>query len=487
MNKKAIIIGSGIAGIALSVRLKVKGYDVHVFEKNESYGGKLSEFKLGEYRYDFGPKLFTMPELLIDLFKLSNHNIDDYLKYEKIEVGCKYFWEDGKIFNAYSDKQKLIKEIVSEFDTDKKKLNNYLNKSKKKFDLTRTIFLEKSLHKVSTFFSVSSFRAILNFFSLDITKPLNQLNEETFDDERLVQLFNRFATYNGSNPFVTSGIMSMIQHLEHDLGVYMPSNGLSDISKSIYNLALDLGVKFSFNSSVNQIIIDNKEAKGVKIGNKNYPADIIISNMDVSLTYERLLSGLRKPNYLKNVEPSSSAIVFYWNINRTFKEINLHNIIFSKSESEEFDYIFNKKLIYEDPTIYICPTSKVVKDDAPKGCENWFILINSPYDSGQNWEEIKNTLRENIIKKINRTLNVEIEKNILMEQVFTPKDIEIKTLSQYGSLYGSSSNSMMSAFLRHPNFSKKIKNLYFCGGSVHPGGGIPLCLNSAKIVSELIK
>jgi phytoene desaturase len=487
MNKKAIIIGSGIAGIALSVRLKVKGYDVHVFEKNESYGGKLSEFKLGEYRYDFGPKLFTLPELLVDLFKISNQNIDDYIKYKKIEVGCKYFWEDGKVFNAYADKQKLIKEIVSEFDTDKKKINNYLNRSKKKFDLTRTIFLEKSLHKVSTFFSISAFRAILNFFSLDILKPLNQLNEETFDDKKLVQLFNRFATYNGSNPFVTSGIMSMIQHLEHDLGVFMPSNGLSDISKSIYNLANDLGVTFSFNSNIDKIIINKNKAIGVEKNKQKYLADIVVSNMDVNLTYSKLLNGFKKPKYLKDYEPSSSAIVFYWNINKSFKELDLHNIIFSNNNSKEFDYIFDKKLVYEDPTIYICPTSKVVKNDAPEGCENWFILINSPHDSGQNWDEIKDTLRRNIIKKINKTLNVKIEKHILIEEVFTPKDIEIKTLSQYGSLYGSSSNSLMSAFLRHPNFSRKIKNLYFCGGSVHPGGGIPLCLNSAKIVSELIK
>jgi phytoene desaturase len=487
MSKKAIIIGSGIAGLALSVRLKVKGYDVHVFEKNESYGGKLSEFKLGEYRYDFGPKLFTLPELLVDLFKISNQNIDDYIKYKKIEVGCKYFWEDGKVFNAYSDKQKLIKEIVSEFETDNFKLNNYLNKSKKKFDLTRTIFLEKSLHKVSTFFSISAFRAILNFFSLDILKPLNQLNEETFDDKKLVQLFNRFATYNGSNPFVTSGIMSMIQHLEHDLGVFMPSNGLSDISKSIYNLANDLGVTFSFNSNIDKIIIDKNKAIGVEKNKQKYLADIVVSNMDVNLTYSKLLNGFKKPKYLKDYEPSSSAIVFYWNINKSFKELDLHNIIFSNNNSKEFDYIFDKKLVYEDPTIYICPTSKVVKNDAPEGCENWFILINSPHDSGQNWDEIKDTLRRNIIKKINKTLNVKIEKHILIEEVFTPKDIEIKTLSQYGSLYGSSSNSLMSAFLRHPNFSRKIKNLYFCGGSVHPGGGIPLCLNSAKIVSELIK
>ena len=121
--------------------------------------------------------------------------------------------------------------------------------------------------------------------------------------------------------------------------------------------------------------------------------------MDVNLTYSKLLKGFKKPRYLKDYEPSSSAIVFYWNIDRSFKELDLHNIIFSQNNSEEFDYIFNKKLVSEDPTIYICPTSKVVKKDAPKGCENWFILINSPYDSGQDWNNIKKTLRQNIIRK----------------------------------------------------------------------------------------
>ena len=378
-------------------------------------------------------------------------------------------------------------EISSKLNTNENKLRKYLNKSKFKFELTRKIFLESSLHKLSTYFSIDALKGIISFFKLDMTMSLNKLNSKNFNNKKLVQLFNRFATYNGSNPYKTSGIMSMIQHLEHDLGVFMPTNGLSDISKSIFILANDLGVKFHFNSSVDEIIIDDKKAIGVKSQNKKHLAEIIISNMDINLTYERLLPSIKKPHYLKKYEPSSSAIVFYWNINNTFKEIDLHNIIFSNNDAKEFDSIFNKKTVYEDPTIYICPTSKVVKNDAPKNCENWFILINSPYDSGQNWDEIKDTLRRNIIRKINKTLNIKIEKHILTEEVFTPKDIEIKTLSQYGSLYGSSSNSLMSAFLRHPNFSRKIKNLYFCGGSVHPGGGIPLCLNSAKIVSELIK
>ena len=209
--------------------------------------------------------------------------------------------------------------------------------------------------------------------------------------------------------------------------------------------------------------------------------------MDVSLTYDRLLVGYKKPLFIQNYQPSSSAVVFYWNINKSFRNLNVHNIIFSKNQEDEFDYIFNKKLIYTDPTVYICSTSKIVEDDAPAGCENWFILINSPFDNGQDWEKIKKDLRKNIIKKINSTLKVDIESNIVGEKILTPVDIESETLSKFGSLYGSSSNSLKSAFVRHPNFSKNINNLYFCGGSVHPGGGIPLCLNSAKIVSDLIK
>ena len=486
MKKKVIIIGSGIAGLALSVRLKSKGYNVEVFEKNENVGGKLSDFYLNNFRHDFGPKLFTMPNLIEDIFEDAKVDIDKYFKYSKLDLACKYFWDDGHIFNAYSDSQKFIDEVHEKFNKEGNKVEKYIFNSKKKFNLVKKIFLEKSLHKISTYLSFDSLKAILNFLQLNIFISLNSLNKRYFRDEKLIQLFNRFATYNGSSPYLTSGIMSIIQHLEHDLGVFMPKKGISDISHSLYILAIDLGVKFHFNSEIDKILIKNKSAVGVSINKINYKADIIVSNMDVNLTYDKLLKGYKKPHFVMNYQPSSSAIVFYWNMNKSFSNISVHNIIFSKDQKKEFDHIFNKNSIYEDPTVYICSTSKIVKEDAPDGCENWFILINSPFDDGQDWEIIKKELRSNIIKKINSTLKVDIENNIIKEKILTPVDIETETLSKFGSLYGSSSNSLQSAFVRHPNFSKNINNLYFCGGSVHPGGGIPLCLNSAKIVSELI-
>jgi phytoene desaturase len=486
MGKKVVIVGSGISSLALAVRLKSKNYDVHVYEKNSTYGGKLEEFKLGEFRYDFGPKLFTMPQYLLDLFRISNKNIEDYFSYKKLNISCKYFWKDGKELNAYVDRERLIKEFVSKFRVNEKNLRNYLSNSKKKFLITKSIFLDNSLHKFSTYFSLDTIKGILNIFKLNLFTSLNSLNQKTFTDVKVVQFFNRFATYNGSNPYKTSGIMSMIQHLEHDIGTYMPVNGMNEIPSSIYKLAKDLGVKFYFNSQVDKIIIKNKFAVGIEVSSKKIDYDIVVSNMDVNYTYERLLVGIKKPKYLENYEPSSSALVFYWNMNKSFDELKLHNVIFSDNYFEEFDYIFNKKLIYEDPTIYISITSKIVKSDAPNDCENWFILINAPHDSGQNWEEISKKLKIDIINKLNKILKVDISKHIEMERILSPKDIEIKTLSKFGSLYGSSSNSMSSAFLRHPNFSNQIKNLFFCGGSVHPGGGIPLCLKSAEIVSKII-
>ena len=151
-----------------------------------------------------------------------------------------------------------------------------------------------------------------------------------------------------------------------------------------------------------------------------------------------------------------------------------------------FEHIFDKKSISSDPTIYINISSKEEGSDAPQGCENWFVMINAPGNYGQDWETLKKEVRQRIVKKINRILKVNIEEYIEAEEILEPMTIESRTYSHKGSLYGASSNSQFAAFLRHPNFSKQLKNLYFCGGSVHPGGGIPLCLLSAKIVSNLI-
>lgn len=485
--KKAIIIGSGVGGLATALRLKAQGLDVVVFENNSYPGGKLSSFNLGQYRFDAGPSLLTMPHYIDELFELFNENPKDYFNYKRKDISCKYFWEDKTVLNAYSDKNKFINEINKVLKVDKNIVTKYLLKAKKKYDLTKNIFLEQSLHKIKTYLSSDLIKGIFNLYIFQINKTLDTVNQDELKEPHLVQLFNRFATYNGSSPFKTPGMMTLIQHLEQEYGTFVSEKGMINISKSIFDLAKRNGVKFEFNKLVNEIVVKNNKVVGVKVNNTVIESDFVVSNMDIVPTYKKLLKKSYQPKKVLNQERSSSALIFYWGIKKTFKNLELHNILFSNNYKKEFDSIFELGTISDDPTVYINITSKDVVSDAPKESENWFVMINSPNNTGQDWNEIIKTVRKNTINKINRTLNIDIESFIEFEKVFSPKTIEKNTQSYLGSLYGSSSNNKMSAFLRHPNFSKHIQNLYFCGGSVHPGGGIPLCLLSAKIVSELIK
>lgn len=485
--KKAIIIGSGVGGLATALRLKAQGLDVVVFENNSYPGGKLSSFNLGQYRFDAGPSLLTMPHYIDELFELFNENPKDYFNYKRKDISCKYFWEDKTVLNAYSDKNKFINEINKVLKVDKNIVTKYLLKAKKKYDLTKNIFLEQSLHKIKTYLSSDLIKGIFNLYIFQINKTLDTVNQDELKEPHLVQLFNRFATYNGSSPFKTPGMMTLIQHLEQEYGTFVSEKGMINIPKSIFDLAKRNGVKFEFNKLVNEIVVKNNKVVGVKVNNTVIESDFVVSNMDIVPTYKKLLKKSYQPKKVLNQERSSSALIFYWGIKKTFKNLELHNILFSNNYKKEFDSIFELGTISDDPTVYINITSKDVVSDAPKESENWFVMINSPNDTGQDWNEIIKTVRKNTINKINRTLNIDIESFIEFEKVFSPKTIEKNTQSYLGSLYGSSSNNKMSAFLRHPNFSKHIQNLYFCGGSVHPGGGIPLCLLSAKIVSELIK
>ena len=427
-----------------------------------------------------------MPHFIDELFDLFNENPRDHFNYKKKDISCKYFWDDGTKLNAYSEKSKFINEINKVLGVKESTVSTYLLKAKKKYDLTKSMFLEQSLHKLKTYLSKDLLIGLCNVFSFQINKTLNQVNELELKEPHLVQLFNRFATYNGSSPYKTPGMMTLVQHLEQEYGTFVSDKGMQNITNSLYNLALRQGVDFKFNNYVSEILVSNNIATGIKVGDKTYESDIVISNMDVVPTYRNLLKNHYQPEKILNQERSSSALIFYWGVKKEFKNLDLHNIFFSKDYKTEFQTIFENNTISVDPTIYINITSKDVKGDAPINCENWFVMINSPNDSGQDWDNMIDQVKSNVIKKINKILKVNIEDFIECEKVYTPKTIESNTQSYMGSLYGSSSNNLMSAFLRHPNFSNKILNLYFCGGSVHPGGGIPLCLLSAKIVSQLV-
>lgn len=483
---KAGIIGAGIAGIATAVRLAAKGYEVDVFEANPYHGGKLSEIRLGAYRFDAGPSLFTMPHFVEDLFQVARKDIKNYFSYKKLETVCKYFYEDGTCIEAFADKQRFAQEVEAKTGEKKEKILKYLQKSAKKYEITANLFLERSLHKISTWLSKEAMRGYARLYELEIFKTMHQANHSFFSDERLVQLFNRFATYNGSNPYQTPATLTIIPHLEHNIGAFFPKGGMYAITKSLVRLAEDLGVRFHLSSQVEQIITEGKKAKGLQIAGTVIPFDVVVSNMDIVATYKKLLPQAQHPEKLLRQPKSSSALIFYWGIKREFSNLDVHNIFFSKNYQAEFEHIFKHQTIYHDPTVYVNIGSKGEPADAPSGCETWFVMINTPNNVGQDWDRLIVEARKNILQKLSRLLQTDIEPLIEVEGTLDARGIEAKTFSHQGALYGNSSNNRYAAFLRHANFSKQFDNLFFVGGSVHPGGGIPLCLSSAAIVSKMI-
>jgi phytoene desaturase len=479
--KKVLVVGSGVAGLAASIRLAHAGFSVKVLEKEATYGGKMGVLEKDGFRWDTGPSLFTMPQYVLELLAIDGKKDVDF-SFHTLGTVCNYFWDDGISFSAVADKQKLIQSFEEVLGEPKQNVELFLNKSEEKYLITNHVFLEQSLHRFKTYLKWGTIKSMLQIHKVDIFKKMHHQTAAILKTPKAIQFFDRYATYNGSNPYQAPATLNVIPHYEIGFGAFLPKGGIRAIADALYQKALKLGVEFEFNFEVKDI----KKIQGMYQVNIEKIADIVVSNMDIATASKGPLSSFLKPAK-SQYEPSSSALIFYWGINKLFPQLNAHNIFFSNDYKNEFDHIFHQKSICDDPTVYVHITSGFEKNDAPDGSQNFFVMINVPHMSGQNWEALISKSRENILKKLSHSLQVNLSDHIVSEEMLTPEKIQTKTGSHLGALYGSSSNHIMSAFLRQPNFSFKHKGLYFCGGSVHPGGGIPLCLLSAKITTEKIK
>ncbi|HMQ78197.1 MAG TPA: phytoene desaturase family protein [Ignavibacteria bacterium] len=512
------VIGSGLGGLSAAIRLAHAGYDVTVYEKNPTPGGKARSITRNGFRFDTGPSLITMPFVINELFESVGENPAEWLTLNKLDNLCRYYYPDGTILNAYSDKEKFVTEIEANTTEKKEALYKYLEYCKTIYELTADIFLFKDLYSPKTYTNLKALKTLFKLPKIDSFRTMNEANRLFFKDEKIIQLFNRYATYNGSDPYKCPATLNIISHVEYTIGGYYASGGMFSLTDALYKLAIKKGVKFCFNSPVEKIITDGKNVKGILTGGKEILSDAVISNADVYSTYGKLLndnksSAAKKYNKL---EPSSSALVFYWGVNLTSQKLDTHNILFSADYKKEFEELFDKKVYPTDPTIYIYVSSKFSPADAPPGKENWFVMINAPNSTSSNpqfmsppyrvkepvsrWgvsgfagqlvppqrEGGLNEIKETILAKIKALTGYDIKDKIETESIMTPQDIEEETGSYSGSIYGISSNSRNAAFLRQPNGSKQYKGLYFTGGSAHPGGGIPLVILSGKLAAEKI-
>jgi len=393
--------------------------------------------------------------------------------------------DDGTRLIAHSDPAAFAEEAQRVLGEPAGNVRAHLDLARRQYEATKGLFLERSLHKASTYLRRDALPALAALPSLKLTQTMHQVHAQRFRSPKMVQLFDRFATYNGSTPYQAPGTLAMIPHLEFGFGTFVPYGGMVAITNSLVALAQRQGVVFHYGKGVERIRVQGRRATGLVVQGADVSADVVISNMDVTPTYRRLMPDLPAPEKTLAQERSSSAFIFYWGLRREFPELDLHNILFANDYEAEFRDLFERKVLHDDPTVYIHITSKDLEGEAPAGGENWFVMINAPANYGQDWVALRAQARSAILAKIQRALGVDIEPFIEVEDLLDPPTIEARTGSDRGALYGASSNNAMAAFLRHPNFHRQIPNLYFVGGSAHPGGGIPLCLLSAKIAANL--
>lgn len=406
---KAAIIGSGIAGIACSIRLAMQGFEVDVYEANSTPGGKITSFRKDGFRFDKGPSLFTMPELVEELFELAQRDPRTYFHYKSLAIACQYFYEDKTTLTAYTNVHQFSQEVMHKLGIKAKIIENYLARSNKLFELTKTTFLEHSLHQWGTYCTKNTLKLLYHILELPLLRSFHQSNTIQLKHPKLIQLFNRFATYQGANPYTASGILQVIPHLEHNIGAFFPQGGMYTIVQSLFKLSQELGVRYYFNTPVEKIWVSQRKTYGICIGQEKIPAAVVISNVDVMTTYRRFLPHIQLPKQISQQKRSSSALIFYWGINAVFPELSLHNIFFSARYQKEFEAIFKHRCIIEDPTIYIHISAKENPADTPESQENWFVMINVPANQGQDWHKLIAKAKTILLKKLTRIRNKPIE------------------------------------------------------------------------------
>jgi phytoene desaturase len=483
---KIAVIGGGLAGLAAAARLAAAGLDVTVFEQNDQFGGKAGQLSVDGFRFDTGPSLLTMPQVVDDLFTDLGECRAEHVAFRPLDVLCRYQFADGTILRSCPEVDAFGAAVSAATADSSEAVVRFMDHSRMLHRLATDFFLFRPLAGWRSYGrGVSPEKglwALRQLPRLGFGRTMHRLHARSFNDPRTIQLFDRYATYTGSDPFRCPATLSLIPHVEHCLGACVVEGGVYRLVEAVQALAMRAGVRVLTGTPVEKIIHNGSQIKGLSADGQALSFDAVVSAIDVNVTYLRLLadSPLRLGCTHSRRELSSSALVFYWGVRGEFEDLEIHNIIFSEDYRKEFSELREGRCP-SDPTIYVYRSCAYAPGDAPGGHENWFVMINTPPDLGQDWERKTQAAREVILRKLKASLGTDLAPLIVSERVLNPPGVAERTGSYRGSLYGPASHGVVATFQRHPNRSPDLRGLYFCGGSAHPGGGMALVLISAAL------
>ena len=491
-KKKSIsVVGAGVAGLASAIRLQHAGYEVSIYEKEFTPGGKMNVLHKDGYQFDLGPSIVMMPDLYREVFELAGRNPDDYIPMKRLDPMYSAFFDKGKDrFDVSSDLVTMIKETEKISEEDSQGYLQYLSDIYKRFIIAKDHFLQQPFRNKSDFYNLSTIRQGLKLKTFDSAE---HLISKYIKDERLRQMLSFQTLYIGVSPKNGPSLYTIIPMIEILYGIWFIKGGMHTMAKAMERLFLELGGSIHYHSDVEEILIVNQNAKGIAVNGEEVLSDYVMCNADFPYAMKNLVKDTKaKGEYtdkkIDSMKYSCSCFVLYLGMDRKYDEIdNLHNFMFSSNLDQNLEQIFNGELL-EDPSIYLYVPTKGDASLAPEGKEGLYILVPVSELSTAQYEWTNETVhyyRDKIFENLKTLPGMEnIEQEVVTEAYTTPVDWESKYNAYNGATFGLQPTLLQSNHFRPQSKATHCENLYFTGSSTHPGAGVPIVLLSAKIATE---
>ncbi|EOS8112941.1 phytoene desaturase [Enterococcus hirae] len=491
--KKIIVIGAGVAGLRAAVRLQKLGYEVTLYEKDRQVGGKMNQIKTAGFTFDLGPTIVMMPEIYREVFEFCGKDPDDYIPMKKVDPMLKLYFNKEEPIEFSNDLIELTKTLENISPEDTQGYFAFLADIYQRYTIAKEAFITKSFRGFWDFYNPKSLWAgiRLRTFS-DAYTSISKFVK----DDRLRKSLAFQTLYIGVSPYQGPSLYTIIPMIELFYGVYFIEGGMYTLATSLARLFEELGGKIVYETSVDEILIDNKIAKGIRIGKEQVMADAIVCGADFPYAMKELIPDERKRGKYTNkkiakFEYSCSCFLMYLGLDKKYPEEHLHSIYFAEDFKQNVDDLFERGKLPDDPSFYLYRPSLMDDSLAPEGQEGLYVLVPVPELSKyEKWtEQTMQAYRQKIIRLLKeKTIFKDIDEHIVSETLITPKDFSDRFNAYNGATFGLKPTLKQSNYYRPHNKFSAAENLYFCGSSTHPGAGVPIVMQSAKLaVEELLR
>lgn len=486
--KKAVIIGAGVGGLATANFLAKNGYQVEVYEKNCTPGGRCAQKIQDGHRFDLGATILLMPSLYKQVLSELGIDLDKDLETTSLAPIYKLFFSDGTDFSFTRNEEKMKTQLETFEPGSFDKYQAYIKEGYEYFNLAMNGLLGKNFDHLFEFVNLKSIRLLLK---LKTYRNHSSYIKEYFSDPRLQKAFTFQNIYVGQNPYEAPAFFSMLPGAEIAEGALFPKGGMHRIVQALLALANKQNVEIHFKTPVEKIILNGKKTEGILLDDGTIVhADLVVASADLPYVYDQLLRDKQKTRSLKKKKYSCSAIVFHWGVDKVYPQLDHHSVFLSDPFKEGLDAIFKDKSLADNPSFYIHAPVRSDKTAAPENQDTLSVIVPVAHldeQAGQDWKLLKQKAREAVIRRLVEAGLSDIEKHIKFEICYLPKTWESSCNVTNGSVFGSLGHTIFQmGYFRPHNQHKKYKNLYFAGGSTHPGNGVPLVLLGAKLTSERI-